>query len=116
MIDDTHRDTERIIDLSHPDRIAAREIVVDGDHVHALAGQRIEVRRERGDERLAFARAHFRDIALMQDHAADQLHIEVALPERSTRCFAHGRECLRSQRVERFTLFNSGLKFKCFCL
>ena len=39
---------------------------------------RVEVRRQRGDERLAFAGDHFGDVALVQDHAADQLHVVVA--------------------------------------
>ena len=33
--------------------------------------------RERRDERLAFARGHFRDPAVVQHHAADELHVEV---------------------------------------
>ncbi len=39
---------EKLIDLSHPLGIAPRQIVVNGDHMDALTGQRIEINRQRG--------------------------------------------------------------------
>jgi hypothetical protein len=47
----------------------------------ALAGERVEIDRQRRDQRLAFAGLHLGDLALVQDHAADQLHVEMALAE-----------------------------------
>ena len=75
---DADREAEEPVDAPHPVGVALREVVVDRDDVHALAGQRVEVRRQRRDERLAFAGAHFGDLAVVQRHAADQLHVEVA--------------------------------------
>src|SRR5690606_22198518 len=46
--------------------------------VHALAGQRVDVRRQGGHQRLALAGSHLGDLAVVQRGAADQLHVEVA--------------------------------------
>ena len=42
----------------------------------AAAGERVEINRQGGDERLAFAGGHFGDLALVQGDAADELHVE----------------------------------------
>jgi hypothetical protein len=44
-----------------------------------FAGKRVQIDRQGGDERLAFAGLHLGDLALMQHHAADQLNVEMAL-------------------------------------
>src|SRR3712207_8465754 len=43
----------------------------------AAAVQRVQDDRERAGERLALAGAHLGDRAVVQDHAADHLHVEV---------------------------------------
>ncbi len=91
---------EEAVDLAHPLGVALGEIVVDGDDVHALAGKRIEINRQRGDQRLAFAGLHLGDLAFVQDHAADELNVEVALAERPLGGFAHGGEGRHQQVVE----------------
>jgi hypothetical protein len=96
---------------SHPLGVAVGQIVVDRDDVDALAGQRIEVGGQRGDQRLAFAGAHFGDLAVVQDHAADQLHIEVAHAEGALAGLAHDREGLRQERVQRLALGHAFLEF-----
>ena len=91
-----------MIDPSHPFLISAGEVVVDGDDMHALAFERVEIHGERRDKRLAFARAHLRNLSLVQDHAAHELDVEVAHPQRAAGRLAHRRERLRHQVVERF--------------
>ena len=66
----------------------------------ALARQCIEIDGERGHQRLAFAGLHFGNAALMQHHAADELHIEVALAQGSLRGLAHGGKGGRHQIVQ----------------
>ena len=82
--DDADRHAEELVDLPHPLAVAAGEIIVDGDDMDALAGQRVEVAGQRRDERLAFTGAHFGDLAVMQDHAAHQLYIKVAHTDRKS--------------------------------
>ena len=77
VLDDADRHAQEAVQAAHPLRVAAGQVVVDGDHVDALAGQRVEVGGQGGDERLAFAGLHLGDAAAVQHHAADQLHVEV---------------------------------------
>ena len=48
--------------------------------------------RQCGDERLAFTGLHFRDFAVVQHHAADQLHVEMAHVEEAAAGFADQRK------------------------
>ena len=91
--DDADLETEKAIDRSHP-------FGVDRDDVHATAGQRVEIGGKRRDERLALAGSHLGDLTLVQNHATDQLHIEVAHLDRTSRGFAHERERLGNEIVE----------------
>ena len=86
--DDGRRHAERVIDLSHPDRVAAGEIFVHGHDMHALAGQCVQICGCHCGERLSFARHHFSDRALMDDHAADKLSVIWPLAESSFCGFA----------------------------
>ena len=61
--------------VAHPLRVAPRQVVVHRDEVRALPGQRVQVERQRGDQRLPLAGGHLRDLALVQHDAADQLHV-----------------------------------------
>ena len=45
--------------------------------MRAPPGKRVQIKRQRRNQSLAFARRHFRDSAAMQNHSADQLHIEM---------------------------------------
>ena len=65
-----------------------------------LFGQRVEHDGERAGERLALAGAHLGDLAVVQDHAADQLHVEVAHLHRAPADLARERERLGQQIVE----------------
>jgi len=91
---------EERVDLPHPFGVAAGEVIVDGDDVDALAGQRVEIDRERCDQRLAFAGLHLGDVALMQHHAADQLDVEMALAERALGRLPHRGESRNQNVVE----------------
>ena len=84
--------------------MTAREVVVDGDQVDALAGQRVEHDGERGGERLALAGLHLGDVAAVQDHSADQLHIEVAHAHGPLAHLADDGEGLGEQVVERLPI------------
>ena len=98
--DDADRHAEEFVDLPHPVGVAAGEVVVHRDDVHALAGERVEIDRKRRDEGLAFAGLHLGDAAFVQHHAADELDVEMALAEGALRRLAHGREGLDQDIVE----------------
>jgi hypothetical protein len=79
----------------------------------SVAGQRIQVRRQRCHQRLAFARAHFGDLAQVQRQAADQLHVEMPQAELAPRSLPHQRERLGNQGIERCTAGNPSLELEC---
>ena len=76
MQDATDRQSQEFVDVPHPLGVTGGEVIVDGDDVDPAAGEGVQVDRKGGYEGLAFAGRHFRDLALMQRHAADQLDIE----------------------------------------
>jgi hypothetical protein len=99
-LDDADRETQEPVDRTHPIRVALREVFVHGNQVHALARERVQIHRQGCNERLALARAHLGDLALVQRDAAHQLHVERPHLERALRRFAHEGKRLRQQRVE----------------
>ena len=66
----------------------------------ALALKRVEIDRERRDQRLAFAGLHLGDLAAVERDAADQLDVIMALAERPDRRLADRREGFGKQVVE----------------
>ena len=76
--------------------------------MNAAPGERVEVGGQSGDQGLAFARPHFRDLAGVQYHPSDQLHVEVALAENPPRSLPYDRERFGSQIVEVFTFADAG--------
>ena len=89
---------EELVHPAHPLGVVLREVVVDRDDVDALAGERVEVRRERGDQGLALTGLHLGDVAEVQRRAAHDLDVEVALAEHPLGRLADRRERLGHQR------------------
>src|SRR5262249_12972388 len=56
--------------------------------MNAAAAQRIEIDRQSSDQRFTFAGLHFGNLALMENHSADQLHVEVPHVEDTAAGFA----------------------------
>ena len=76
--DDAGAQTQEAVELAHPLGVTTREVVVDRDHMNALALEPIQVTGKRGNQRLALAGLHLGDLALVQHDSADQLHVIVA--------------------------------------
>ena len=93
---------QEVVKLAHPLRVAVGQIVIDRDDMDTLAGKRVQVDRQRRRQRLALAGPHFRNFSVMQRHAAEQLHVEVAHPHDALGAFAHHGEGVCQQIVERF--------------
>ncbi len=100
VLQDAPGEAEDVVDRAHPLGVAPGEVVVDGDDVDAVAGERVEADGERGGERLALAGLHLGDVAAVEDHAADQLHVEVAHAHRAPAGLADEREALGEHVVE----------------
>lgn len=111
MDDHAGGEAEERVDLAHPAGVAAGEVVVDGDDVDALAGERVEVDRKRCHQRLAFTGLHLGDVALVQHHAADELDVEMALAERALGGLAHSGEGRHQDVVERLAVGELLLEF-----
>ncbi len=107
---DADRQTQEVVELAHPARIAVGQVIIDRHHMHALAGQCVEVNRQRGRQRLALTRAHFRNLAVMQRHAAQHLHIEVAHLHDAFAAFADYRKSFGKDRIKRFARGNTSLE------
>ena len=80
--------------------------------MHALAGQRVQVRGERGDEGLALTGLHLGDTALMQYDTADELHVEMAHAHRTGSRLTHHGEGFRQQVIEGLPLLEAGAEFR----
>ena len=102
---------EERVDLPHPLRVAAGEVIVHRDHMHAATGERIQIHRKGRDQRLAFAGLHLGDVAFVQHHAADQLHVEMPLAEGALGRLADGCEGRDQDVVQRLAPFELLLEF-----
>ena len=88
------------MDLAHPLRVAAGEVVVDGDEVDALAGDPVEIRRQRRHERLALTGLRLGDPAEVERGAAHELDVVVALADGPGRRLTHDGERLDQEVVD----------------
>ena len=76
VLDAPHRQPKISEEVTHELRVAAGEVVIHRHQMGGAAGEGIEIEREGGDQRLALARLHLGDFALVKDDAADDLHVE----------------------------------------
>jgi len=102
-----HAQSQRHVERSHPLHVAPGQIVVDGDHVYALALQGVEIRGQRGHQRLALAGDHLGDGPAVQDDAAHELHVEMAHAQFAPAGLAADCEGLDQQIVDRLAFGQS---------
>jgi len=95
------RHAEGAEDATHELGLVRREEVVDRDDVDALAGDRIQVRRERRGQGLALTGLHLGDVAEVEGGAAHDLDVVGTLTEGAARGLAHSGEGLGHELVER---------------
>src|SRR5215203_461827 len=100
LLDEADLETQKSVDLTHPGRVAAGQVVVDGDDVDASAFQGVEVDGHGGRQRLALARLHLRDLAFVQHYAAHDLLVEGAHPKGTLGDLPHNGEGLWQQIIE----------------
>ena len=100
VLDEAHVHAQEAVDLAHPLAVAAGQVVVHGDDVHVGAVERVQVAGQRGHEGLALAGLHLGDLPVVERHAADELHVEVAQAERAHGRLAHCGERLGQQALQ----------------
>ena len=81
VLDQPHVQPQESMDCSHPLGVTRCEIVVDGDQMHALAVEGVEIGGHGRDECLSLAGLHLGDHPPVQCGRADDLHIEMPLAQ-----------------------------------
>ena len=109
--DDAHGQAEELVKVAHPLGVALGQVVVHGDHVNALARQRVQIDRQGRDQGFSFTGLHLGDFALVQHHSADQLDVEMAHVQGAAAGFARDGERLDQYIVERGALREFFLEF-----
>ena len=103
--------TQEAVHLAHPLRVTAGQIVIDGHDMYALALQRVQLSRKQSHLRLAFTCLHFSNTALMQDHTADQLYVEMLGMQYTVRRLTHHRISLGQDIIQRLALRQAAFEF-----
>src|SRR5659263_590468 len=110
--DDAHGHPEKAVKLPHPVGVAPGEVVVHRHEVDAPPGQGVQDDREGGHERLPLAGPHLGDAALVEDHAAHQLDVEVAHVEDALPGLPDDSERFGEEVVQRFAVLNPLAEFR----
>ncbi len=99
------------VQRAHPLHVAPCEIIVHGHDVDPLALDRVEIARECGDQRFAFAGDHFGDVAGMENHAANHLNVVMTHAQKTASRLAAGGKRLDQQVVQRFAVSEPAAEF-----
>lgn len=90
VLEQTDGHAQVLIDAAHPLGVALGKVIIDSNDVHALAGNSVEIASQRGDQGLTFAGLHLGDVALVQCHGANKLHVKVAHTHGALGSLTHG--------------------------
>ena len=99
--------TQEGIQFSHPFRVTLCQVVVDCDDVNAFAFQCVEICGQSSDQSLTFTGLHLGNPALVQYHAADELHPEVLHAQASPCAFSTDRKGLWQNIVQGLSVLQS---------
>ena len=101
---------EEFVDVPHPLRVAASQIVVHRHQVRTVSRQGVQIQRQRRNQRFPLTGRHFRNARLVQHDPTNQLyvvrnHVPLGLMSRDdelgshqpTACFADSRKGFRQQ-------------------
>ncbi len=92
--------TQELMNLSHPARVTARQIIIDGDDVHSSSREGVQISRHRGYEGFSFTGLHLRDTSLMKNDSADNLN-SVGFHTQYTFCrLPYGCKCFRQKVIQ----------------
>ena len=77
LVDAVNSQAVELVERAHPLGVSLGEVVVYGDHMDTLAGQRIQENRQSSHESLSLTGGHLGYLALMQNDTAYKLHVVV---------------------------------------
>ena len=97
---DANGQTEKAVEAAHPLRVSAGQVVIDRHHMHAFAGQCIEIDGKSRRQRLAFTRAHLCHFAMMQGKSTHHLHVEMTHLHDALAALTNDSKGLRKNRVQ----------------
>ena len=105
-LDDADAKAQRVVYRPHPLGTDLGQIVVGRHQMCPSPRQCVQVERERGDERLSLAGLHLCDLVLVQDDAAEQLHIKETQADGAYARFAHEGKSSGQNLVEDLALIS----------
>ena len=112
VLDVADRRAEELVYGARPLGVALGEVVVDRHEVDTVPGQAVQVERLHRDEGLTLSRLHLRDVALVEDDPAHQLHVEQADADRALERLSYGRVRLEDELLERLPVLEPELELR----
>ena len=111
MADQPHGQPQEVVQPAHLDAVALCQVIIDCNHVHALACQGVQISRQGGNQGLALAGTHLGNLALVEADTAHHLHVKVAHAQHTLGCLANHCKCLRQNVIQGFTGCQPVLEF-----
>lgn len=102
-----------MIQLCHPLGVSLGEIIVHRDEMDAFPFQRVQIDGQRRDQGFPLSGFHLGNAAAMENHTADQLHIEMSHVECAPRHFPAYGESFWQDIVQCLTRLKSLLEVLC---
>ena len=91
-LDASDGQAKKTVYLAHPFGITTGQIIINRNNVNALLFKSVQVNRKSGNKGFAFTRPHFSNFSVVQNNAAHNLNIEMALLQSSLRSLTDRRE------------------------
>ena len=98
---------QEAVDLAHPGGVAARQVIVHRDHMNAQTAECVQVDRKGCDQGFTLTGFHLRDHALVEDDAAQELNVEMALPQGALGRLPDRRKGLDQEIVQSFACLHA---------
>ena len=108
---DTGGHAQNAENLAHPFGVATGEIVVHRHNMHTAPCEGVQICGEGRNKSFTLAGFHFRNIALMQENATHQLHIECPQTQGAFCAFAAVGKGFGQNCVQRFAIGNPLAEF-----
>ena len=77
LVDAVYGQAVELVERSHPLGVTLGEVVIHGNDVYAVACQGVEEYGQRSHEGLTLTRSHLGNLALVEYHATEELHVVV---------------------------------------